>query len=290
MALPYSFSNNSSPTGPEVDADLAQLGSQSTVPCTVSGTNALTLTQRINTSTVTAYANNNRYSGVATATNTAATTARVGALAALNVYRDSPAGPVPLTGGEIVNGCAFTLVYDSALNTGAGGFHLFSTTSSFAFSGGTITGSIFLTDGASFTSTLTPALLSAASINATSLFGTTLAAGSGSITNATLVNASATTLKIGASAASITRMLAATGTLSYTVVPANSGQTQALLVPGCQANDVVTVGPPVSYPTGIAFNGAVSAAGTVGITALNVTNASIAAFSVVMQSIVMGTT
>jgi hypothetical protein len=67
-------------------------------------------------------------SGVAAATNTGSATAALGSLAALNVYKDTAGGPVLLTGGEIVIGNAFTLLYDVTLNSGAGGWHLFTST------------------------------------------------------------------------------------------------------------------------------------------------------------------
>ena len=94
----------------------------------MSGTNVITLTQKSNVYTVTAYTNNMQLSGVAAGSNTGPATARLGALAALNVYKDTGSGPVALAGGEIVAGNAFTLLYDSALNTGAGGWHLFTNT------------------------------------------------------------------------------------------------------------------------------------------------------------------
>lgn len=124
--LPYSFSNNTAPTGPQLDADLAALGAIGVVPCTVSGTNTIALTQQANTPTVAGYANYMQFSGVAAATNTGAVTAAVVALGALSVYKDTILGPSALTGGEIVQNTALVLMYDSALNSGAGGFHLIS--------------------------------------------------------------------------------------------------------------------------------------------------------------------
>ena len=140
MALPVAFTGNTTPTGEELDQDLAALGALGTIPCGVSGTNTLTLTQNADTPTTNAYANYMRFSGIAVADNTGATTARIGALGALNVYKDTPAGPVALSGGEIITDCAFTLIYDSALNSGAGGWHLVSTPLS-AY-GGSVSGSL----------------------------------------------------------------------------------------------------------------------------------------------------
>lgn len=134
MALPTAFANLVNPTGPELDSDLSAVGVIGTIPCTVSGSaNAIIMTPNANTPvpaanpstpTVAAYGNYMRFSGIATATNNGATTIAVGALSALNAYKDTPAGPVALAGGEIVQNCEFEAVYDSTLNANAGGFHV----------------------------------------------------------------------------------------------------------------------------------------------------------------------
>lgn len=126
MGLPFSFSNNTTPKGAQLDAVLAALGALTPIPCAVSGTNTITLTPEADTPTVAAYANYGQFSGVAAATNTGAVTVSVGSLAALAVYKDTIGGPKPLTGGEIIINCPLLLMYDSMLNTGSGGFHLIS--------------------------------------------------------------------------------------------------------------------------------------------------------------------
>src|ERR1700691_2684327 len=108
----------------DLDENFGQLALQSLNPASVSGTNTLVLTVTATQPPIAAYANYVSFSAVASATNTGATTAQVGALAALPGYKDSITGPVALVGGEIVAGNLFILVYDNALNTGAGGFHL----------------------------------------------------------------------------------------------------------------------------------------------------------------------
>lgn len=115
-------------TGQQLDDNWTAASNQAPIPCTVSGTNAITLTQRSNVYTVAAYGNNMQLSGVAAASNSTAMTAQLGSLGALNVYKDTGSGPVALVGGELIAGNAFTLFYDSTLNSGAGGFHLFSST------------------------------------------------------------------------------------------------------------------------------------------------------------------
>lgn len=115
-------------TGQQLDDNFTLAGEQAPIPCVASGTNVITLVQQPNVITVPAYTNNMQISAVAAGTNTGATTAALGSLGALNVYKDTASGPVTLTGGEIVNGCAFTLLYDPVLNSGSGGFHLFAST------------------------------------------------------------------------------------------------------------------------------------------------------------------
>jgi hypothetical protein len=134
MALPTAFANLVNPTGPELDSDLSAAGVIGTIPCTVSGAaNAIVMTPNANTPvpaanpstpTVAAYGNYMRFSGVATATNSGPTTIAVGALPALAAYKDTVAGPVAMVGTEIVQFCEFEAVYDSTLNSNAGGFHV----------------------------------------------------------------------------------------------------------------------------------------------------------------------
>ncbi len=128
MASITLFAAATQATGQQLDDNLALVSAQAPIPCSVSGTNDLTLTQKANVYTVTAYTNNMQLSGVASATNGGAMTARLGALGIFNVYKDTIAGPATLSGGEVVIGNAFTLLYDATLNTGAGGWHLFTGT------------------------------------------------------------------------------------------------------------------------------------------------------------------
>lgn len=126
MPLPTLFAGLTYATGAELDADFAAVALLATIPCTVAGTNTLLLAPLVTpaTPTVPAYQNYMVFSGVAANTNTGATTAQVAGLAALSVYKDTGAGPVALTGGEITAKNLILLLYDSTLNSGAGGFHL----------------------------------------------------------------------------------------------------------------------------------------------------------------------
>src|SRR5262249_40612165 len=58
------------------------------------------------------------------ATNSGAVTIQVNAFSALNAYKDTAAGPVALSGAEIVQNGFYTATYDSTLNSNAGGFHV----------------------------------------------------------------------------------------------------------------------------------------------------------------------
>ena len=124
MSLPYTFANLTTAQLSYLDANFAAVGALTPIPCGTAGTNALALTPLANSPTVTQYANYGAFSGVVAVTNTGAVTAQVSSLPVLSVYKDTAAGPTALTGGELVAGNAFYLVYDAALNSNAGGFHL----------------------------------------------------------------------------------------------------------------------------------------------------------------------
>jgi hypothetical protein len=132
----FSLTQFQNSAGPDqlsaLDNNITTLSAAAPISCAIAGTNALTLTPNaaglVPSSTLTAYTQNMLFSGVAAGTNTTTTTAAAGALPALNVYKDSLLGPVLLSGTEIVIGNAISLRYDAALNSGAGGFHLTSST------------------------------------------------------------------------------------------------------------------------------------------------------------------
>lgn len=127
MSLPVTFGPLSAATMAQLDQNFAAVGALGVIPCTVSGTNTLTFTPAANTPTISAYADFLRITGVITVSNSGAVTARVGALASLNVYVDTLTGPVALSAAStLIANNAVTLSYDSALNGGAGGWHLVS--------------------------------------------------------------------------------------------------------------------------------------------------------------------
>ena len=88
---------------------------------TAAGTNAIALTPAANTPTPTSYANYNTYVFSAPATSTGPVTMQVGSLGYLNCYING----TQATTGSLQAGETFIAVYNSALNSGAGGFSLF---------------------------------------------------------------------------------------------------------------------------------------------------------------------
>lgn len=126
------FENNTTNSLVALDNNFTTVSGQAPIPCTVSGSNSITLTQNgtgvVPSAALTQYTQGLVFTGIVASSNTAATQARVGTLALLNVYRDTSSGPVQLSGGELISGNAFSLQYDSALNSGNGGFHAITTT------------------------------------------------------------------------------------------------------------------------------------------------------------------
>jgi len=270
MALPNTFAAVTAATGAQLDANFNAVGKLGIIPCAVSGTNALTLTPTAGIApTIAAYSNYLQFSGIFVASNTGAVTVQVGSLPALNAYKDSLAGPVALSGGESILGCAFLAEYDSALNTGAGGFHIYTNT---GFAGGTVTGNIVLS-GSSLIGVGTSVGMT---LNSTLLTGNSL-----SIT--------AAQLQIG-TGASLTHMVSGVGTLTFTVTPANTSQDQNIVVSGAQVRDVVAVGLGTSVPTGAGFTGFCSTIGTITVRMLNPTASSISLTTLTIRAVAMGLT
>jgi hypothetical protein len=125
MALPVIFGPLSGdiPLN-DLDTNFNAVALLGTIPCTVSGTNTLTLVPNANTPTISGYSNYLRFSGIVAVTNTGAVTCNVSGVGALSVYKDTVSGPVVLSGGELVANNQVIFIYDSALNSGSGGFHI----------------------------------------------------------------------------------------------------------------------------------------------------------------------
>lgn len=215
------FANDPTPDLSNLDENFEAFGVLAPVPCAVAGTNALTLTQnqasQASSVTVTVYENYLALCGIAAATNTGAVNAQLGSLPALPVYKDTVAGPVALAGNEIVAGNAFTLVYDSALNGGGGGWHL--------------------VWGVGAGNTITPSLVRAS-----------------------------TGIQIGSTTSpTLTAILAASATLTYTSIVPGSSQDQSFTVSGLSVTDALAMGFPLPVSTGLSYSAYVTNAGTVGV-------------------------
>lgn len=106
------------------DQSLADMGLLGTIPCSATGTNAITLTPLTASfaPNITAYTNYLQFSFVATATSSGAITAQIGSLGLKNVYLDD--GITQATTGNVTLGGLYIVVYSSALNSSAGGFYL----------------------------------------------------------------------------------------------------------------------------------------------------------------------
>lgn len=109
----------------QLDNMFSDVWNAATLPCTVTGTNALTLTPRTNANLPTAYVPNQRVAFTATITSTGSVTAQIGSLSLLNVYQP---GGTQAGAGNIVINTLYELVYDANLNSGAGGWWLVSAT------------------------------------------------------------------------------------------------------------------------------------------------------------------
>jgi hypothetical protein len=247
------FANDTSPALPDLDQNFNAFGVLVPIPCSVAGTNALTLTQNsVNEAAsiaLAAYQNNVQVCGIAAATSNGATTARVGALASLPVYKDTVAGVAATTGGEIVIGTAFTLLYDSTLNSNAGGWHLITSIPNASDVIAAIAGA-----------TIAPAVVSAGTVNAT------------------LMNASGG-LQVGATTnPTLTALISAQATLAFTSIVPNSSQDQSFTVAGLLSTDAMAMRLPLPVSSGLSFTSYFAAGstvtGTVTIRCANVTAAS----------------
>lgn len=121
--LSYTFATGTSWQAAWLDTDFAQVGACTTIPCTASGANSIVLTPVGNTPIGT-YAPYQRYGFIAAGTNTGAASANYNSQGLLPVYKDTGSGPAALTGNEIIVGNYCVVIYDPALNSGGGGFHL----------------------------------------------------------------------------------------------------------------------------------------------------------------------
>lgn len=251
MALPYQFYNATNPTGAQLDSDLAALGNLTPIPCVAAGTNTINLTPIANTPTISAYATGMQFTAVAASTNTGASTGKVGSLATSSIYKNSANGPIPLSGGEIVASVAFTLMYDSALNGGSGGFHLM-IAPVISPSGGSVSGPI-TGQGSLATISFPAAVLPL-------LSGVTLA--------------SISRLSLG-TGQTISRVFSASASIAFSALNPQTASETSIALAGCSVGDSVMLGYPSSIASQIMYRGYVNNAGTVAVVAANYSSSTI---------------
>jgi hypothetical protein len=132
------------------DTQFNDMGLLSVVPCTASGTNVIALTPQGFTAVQSAYANYQLYGFVAANTSTGPVSINVAAIGALNLYLSD--GVTQATTGNIAQKAYYEIVYNLALNGGAGGFQIVGSASA----AGTLATRQVLTSGSAATYT-TPA-------------------------------------------------------------------------------------------------------------------------------------
>ena len=244
------FGALTNPTLPELDANLAVLSMLNPIPVTVAGTNALTLTSTAGATAISAYQNYMTFIGIAANTNNTGVTAAVVGIqsgAFLNIYKDSLSGPVLLTGGELVQSCAFTLRYDSTLNANAGGFHLVDS------GAGLFTGQTFSISAINVASASISGVLSVASVS--------FAGGD-----------------------AVTRFTSTLASVTIPIVPQTAFSQVTISFAGCQINDNIFLGAPSLPASNIAISGFVSAAGSVVMRVANLTtNATVTLGSIAVR-------
>lgn len=122
-ALPNIFANQSgNVSASELDTNYNAVAAMGTTQCTATGTNTITLVQNANQTTVSAYANYQQFSFVAanTTTGTGTVTVTVNGIGALSLYL--PDSVTAAGSGTIVANRFYVVAYNSALNSGSGGF------------------------------------------------------------------------------------------------------------------------------------------------------------------------
>ena len=308
------FANLTAPTGPELDGNFTAFAVFGNIPCTVSGTNALTLVQNANTPTLTQLTSYIRFTGTFAATNNGAMTVQIGSFGVLPAYTDGPSGPTAFVGGECIIGNMFSAIYDPALNSGNGGYHIGTGTQ---LAGGTIAGNLTLASGnltlSSGNLTLSSGVLSVlggslgASLSSTLLTGNSLTVsallltGNSLTVSALLSNYSLSSIgvgtlssvqfgNLGSTLATLTRMVSALSTVVFSVTPANLTQDQNIVVAGAQVRDAIILGIGSSVPAGAGFTGFCGTLGTVTVRLLNPTASSISLTSMTVRAVCMGVT
>jgi hypothetical protein len=124
---PIVFANLAAGNQPLSDFDtmFSIAGQQGNIPCTASGTNAITITPNTNYYSPAAYTNAQIASFKAVATSTGAVTIQIGGLGLIQLYT---AAGVQAQSGDVVSGSHYEVQYWSDLNSGSGAFIILNAT------------------------------------------------------------------------------------------------------------------------------------------------------------------
>jgi hypothetical protein len=119
---PYPFGSATSPEPmSSLDTMFNQVGAMLQIPCTASGTNAISLSPNVNCPALTSYNELGGYRFVAVSTSTAPVTAQYNGLGFLPVYHAD--GVSQVSTADIQIGQQYIFTFHQSLNGGAGGFY-----------------------------------------------------------------------------------------------------------------------------------------------------------------------
>jgi hypothetical protein len=147
MALPVVFATQ--PTGnvlaSGLDSNFNAVGALGTIPCTTSGTNAITLSPSGSVPTVSSYVTFQLFSFIAAATTTGSVTIQVNALTFLPLFLSD--GVTQAGSGTLLSGSFYVIAFNQALNTGVGGFQIITPTATPTIFRGYLAGLTLSNDG-----------------------------------------------------------------------------------------------------------------------------------------------
>ena len=123
MTFPTSFANLAVGNEPAslLDAMFNIVGAQGIIPCTASGSTAITLTPNTGYYLPAAYVNYQACSFVATANPIGTVTVQLGALAFVNLYNGAG---IQANTGDVISGHFYVIAFNGTLNSGSGGFQI----------------------------------------------------------------------------------------------------------------------------------------------------------------------
>lgn len=123
MSLPFIFANLAGDVpAADLDTNLNAVAAMGTTQTTATGATTIALVQNSNQPTIAAYANYLAFAFIAAGTSSGSVTVNVNSIGAVPLYL--PDGITQAGSGDLVSGQYYEIVYNSALDTGLGGFVL----------------------------------------------------------------------------------------------------------------------------------------------------------------------